>query len=79
MKFFDKSTHVDLHREMNAFLRNINQKLAPAKGNPGATVIRTFGREFILDALASFYKSPIAQKNFKPAANQFFKLHPQLK
>jgi hypothetical protein len=71
--------HVDLHKEMNSFLKNINKKLVPAKGNPGSTIIQKFTRKYVLDKLAEFYKTPIAQSQFKPAADQFFQLHPTLK
>jgi len=63
---------------MNDFLRGINQKLAPARGNSGKKIRAVFGRDFILKKLAEFYRSPAVQQYFKEAADNFFKLHPTL-
>ena len=70
--------HQLLHSAMNDFLRGINQKLAPARGNSGKKIRFVFGRNYILKKLAEFYRLPAIQQKFKQAADNFFKLHPTL-
>jgi hypothetical protein len=70
--------HQSLHSAMNDFLRGINQKLAPARGNSGKKIRVVFGRNYILKKLAEFYRLPAIQQKFKQAADNFFKLHPTL-
>ena len=71
--------HKDLHKLMQDFMRSINKRLLPAPGRNGPNIVREFTREYILKKLAKFYKSKEVQKNYKKAADNFFKLHPGLK
>ena len=71
--------HRALHKEMTKFMKEINRRLVPGRGRKGTDIVREFTREYLLERLSEFYKSPIVQREFKEAADNFFKLHPRLK
>jgi hypothetical protein len=76
----DRSTHIALHNDLNAFLRQqtdpFGNHMRPLKGNSGDDIQLNFTRAEMLDALQRFYSGPGAK--YSDAARDFFLQHPEL-